>query len=105
MPDELSLEAMQREVDEWTRDEGGYWPPLAMLAALTEEVGEIARLLNHMEGHKPKKSDEGEQELALELCDAVYAIICIANSHGLDLPEAWRRVMAKYEERDRGRFL
>jgi NTP pyrophosphatase (non-canonical NTP hydrolase) len=82
----------------------GYWPPLTNLARLVEEVGELARELNHRYGHKPKKPDEPEQDLALELADILFVLIAIANEQDIDLEQAFRRVMAKYDTRDADRW-
>lgn len=95
----------QRRVDEWiSQFEDGYWPPLANLARLIEEVGELARLVNHRFGAKPKKPDEGEQEMAEELADVLFVILCLANEQGIDLDEAFERVMEKYQLRDGERW-
>lgn len=105
MPDDLTLRAAQQRVDEWiSRYRAGYWPPLANLARLVEETGELARLLNHREGHKPKKSGEPEQDLGLELADILYTVICLANSLDVDLQDAFERVMHKVETRDANRY-
>ena len=82
----------------------GYWPPLSNLARLIEEVGELARELNHRYGHKPKKADEPEQDLAIELADIMFVIIAIANEQKIDLEEAFQRVLDKYQVRDRDRW-
>ncbi len=101
----LTLREAQQRVDDWiARYKAGYWPPLANLARLIEETGELARLLNHEAGYKPKKADEAEQDIALELADILYTVICIANARGIDLTEAFERVMRKVETRDRDRY-
>lgn len=101
----VTLREAQRQVDAWvSRHKAGYWPPLANLARLIEETGEVARLLNHMAGYKPKKPGEDEQDLALELADILYTVICLANSQGIDLEDAFRGVMHKVETRDRDRY-
>jgi NTP pyrophosphatase (non-canonical NTP hydrolase) len=82
----------------------GYWPPLSNLARLIEEVGELARELNHRYGHKPKKADEPEQDLAIELADIMFVIMAIANEQKIDLEEAFQRVLDKYQGRDRDRW-
>lgn len=103
--EELTLREAQRRVDAWiSRHEAGYWPPLANLARLVEETGELARLLNHLEGYKPKKPDEAGQELDLELADIVYTVMCLANSLGVDLQSAFERVLHKVETRDAHRY-
>jgi NTP pyrophosphatase (non-canonical NTP hydrolase) len=82
----------------------GYWPPLTNLARLMEEVGELARELNHRYGHKTKKPGEPEQDLALELADILFVIVAIANEQNIDLEEAFGRVLEKYDVRDADRW-
>jgi NTP pyrophosphatase (non-canonical NTP hydrolase) len=82
----------------------GYWPPLTNLARLVEEVGELARELNHRYGHKTKKPGEPEQDLALELADILFVLIALANEQQIDLEEAFCRVLAKYDSRDADRW-
>jgi NTP pyrophosphatase (non-canonical NTP hydrolase) len=101
----LTLREAQRRVDAWiSQYQAGYWPPLANLARLVEETGELARLLTHREGHKPKKAGEVAQDLGLELADIIYTVICLANSQGIDLEDAFLRVMRKVETRDAHRY-
>lgn len=101
----LTLREAQEAVDRWiSRFDEGYWPPLANLARLTEEVGELARELNHRYGSKPKKVDEPEGDLALELADILFVIITLANEQGIDLEDAFDRVLRKYESRDADRW-
>jgi len=96
----------QRQVDEWiSQFEEGYWPPLANLARLMEEVGELARLINHRYGSKPKKPEEAHQELSEELADVLFVILCMANEQGIDLDEAFERVLEKYRSRDGERWV
>lgn len=100
-----TLGRFQSEVDAWVQAVGGgYWSPHANLARISEEVGELARLINHLFGPKPKKADEAAQELGEELADIVFAIICLANSQGIDLQESLEQVMAKVWSRDRYRY-
>jgi NTP pyrophosphatase (non-canonical NTP hydrolase) len=82
----------------------GYWPPLTNLARLVEEVGELARELNHRFGHKTKKPGEPEQDLALELADILFVLIAIANEQRIDLEQAFSRVLEKYDVRDADRW-
>ena len=103
--DPMDLREAQRQVHEWiSQFEEGYWPPLSNLARLTEEVGELARLMNHEFGHKPKKEGETEQELALELADILFVLVVIANQQGIDLDDALKRTLEKYRVRDSGRW-
>jgi NTP pyrophosphatase (non-canonical NTP hydrolase) len=101
----LTLNDAQRAVDEYVGQfREGYWPPLSNLARLVEEVGELARELNHRYGHKPKKPEEPEQDLALELADILFVLIALANEQQIDLEEAFGRVLAKYQVRDADRW-
>jgi NTP pyrophosphatase (non-canonical NTP hydrolase) len=101
----LTLGEAQAAVDAWISGfEEGYWPPLANLARLVEEVGELARELNHRYGSKPKKAGEPDADLALELADILFVLIALANEQGIDLEEAFERVLEKYRVRDAGRW-
>lgn len=100
----MDLVRMQAEVDSWIRDNGGYWPPLSQLARLTEELGELARVLNHQVGPKKKKASEAEQELGEEMADVLFTLVCLANQMDVDLDAAFERTMNKVVRRDSGRF-
>jgi NTP pyrophosphatase (non-canonical NTP hydrolase) len=103
--DPLTLSEMQQLVDDWIGQwDEGYWTPLSNLARLTEEVGELARVLNHVHGDKPTKSDEATGDVALELADVLFVTITIANSLDIDLEAAFRRVLEKYDIRDVDRY-
>ena len=101
----MEISEAQARVDAWiSRFEEGYWPPLANLARLVEEVGELAREINHRFGTKPKRPEESDSELELELGDVLFVLITLANSQGIDLDRAFERVLSKYEERDADRW-
>ncbi|MBA3824394.1 MAG: nucleotide pyrophosphohydrolase [Ktedonobacterales bacterium] len=99
---ELSLHAAQAQVEASIQALGGYWPPLANLARLFEECGEVARVVNQTHGPKRRKPGEPTPEVAEELGDALYTLLVLANSLEVDLTTALRAVLAKYEQRDRG---
>ena len=100
-----TMRELQREVDVWIQAVGGgYWSPHENLARISEEVGELARLLNHLYGPKPKKASEAEQELGEELADILFAVICLANSQGIDLAANLEHVIEKVWHRDRERY-
>jgi NTP pyrophosphatase (non-canonical NTP hydrolase) len=102
----MDLKQAQQRVDEWIGQfEEGYWPPLANLARLTEEVGELARLMNHRFGPKTKKPGEADQEMALELADVLFVLLVIANEQGIDLGQALERTLEKYRARDSDRWV
>ena len=101
----MSLTESQQRVDAWVSQfEEGYFHPLTNLARLTEEVGELAREINHRFGQKTKKSEEAEGDLAMELADILFVLICIANREGIDLQQAFERMMEKVEQRDTARW-
>lgn len=101
----MKISDAQRAVDAYIGQFAeGYWPPLTNLARLVEEVGELARELNHRYGHKTKKAGEPEQDLALELGDILFVIVAIANEQEVDLEDAFRRVLEKYDIRDADRW-
>ncbi len=100
-----TVKEIQQIVDDWILQVGkGYWTPHEMLARLMEEVGETARLVNHLYGSKPKKDSEPSQELSDELSDILFTIICIANSQNIDLQSAFESMMEKYSVRDKDRY-
>src|SRR5256884_9308714 len=101
----MSFREPQQRVDEWVSQfEAGYFPPLANVARLAEEVGELAREINHQFGPKKRKADEEAGSLAMELADILFVVICIANSQGIDLDHAFAQLMAKGTSRDAGRW-
>ena len=101
----MPLTDAQRRVDAWvSRFEEGYFDPLTNLARLAEEVGELAREINHLYGQKTKKADEAEGDVAMEMADILFVIICMANREGIDLEVAFDRMMAKVETRDERRW-
>ncbi len=101
----MSLSDAQRRVDGWIGQfEEGYFHPLTNLARLTEEVGELAREVNHRFGQKTKKQEEAEGDLAMEMADILFVLICMANREGIDLQTAFDRMMEKVERRDADRW-
>ena len=107
----MELSEAQARVDAWIGQfEEGYWPPLANLARLTEEVGELARLLNDRFGPKKKKAGEPEQDLGEELADILFVLLVIANeqhevAYGRFLQELGCTVFAGHHtELDEGVF-
>ena len=103
--DQVSLTEAQQRVDRWiSRFEEGYFHPLTNIARLAEEVGELAREVNHRYGQKTKKKEEAEGDMAMEMADILFVIICMANREGVDLDEAFERMMAKVETRDADRW-
>ena len=101
----MTISEYQKHLDKILQEyEKPYWEPLSILARLTEEVGEVARILNHEFGDKPKKNTEEHEDLADELADVVYSAICIANSQGIDLQKPMMKAIEKLTVRDKDRF-
>ena len=100
----MTLAEAQAAIDAWIKANGGYWPPLSLLARLTEETGEVAREYNHRFGSKRKKGSEGEADLAGELADVLFILLAMANEQGIDLDAALRQTLEKVRVRDTGRF-
>jgi NTP pyrophosphatase (non-canonical NTP hydrolase) len=100
-----TLQDLQKQVDDYiSQFKEGYFSPLAMLARMSEEVGELAREVNHRFGEKPKKSDEAENSIDNELGDILFIVICFANSLNIDLNQAFQHIMHKFNTRDLNRW-
>jgi NTP pyrophosphatase (non-canonical NTP hydrolase) len=101
----MALGEIQKEVDGWIGQyKLGYFKPLEILARLAEEVGEVARELNHRFGPKKKKASELTNDLDEELGDVIYTVVCLANSLNIDLDKAFQKVMKKLNTRDKDRW-
>lgn len=101
----MSLADYQKQIgDNVQQFEKPYWQPLSQLARLAEEVGEVSRILNHQFGDKPKNANEKHVNLADELADVIYTVICLANSQGIELDEPLEKSIAKLQTRDKDRF-
>lgn len=106
--DSPTLKELQMIVDDWiTRYGVRYFSPLTNMAQLTEEVGEVARIIARRYGDQsPKASDDlSDEHLADELADILWVVICLANQTGCDLTEAFHRNLTKKTERDQQRHL
>lgn len=102
---DLTIKGMQKEVDDYiSQFKEGYFKPLSLIARMTEELGELSREVNHTYGEKPKKKEEAEGSIALELADLMFVITCMANSLDIDLEEAHKAVMHKFNTRDANRW-
>ncbi len=99
----MTLEEAQQEVDRWIKSYGvRYFSELTNMAVLTEEVGELARVMARKYGDQSFK--EGEKDnLADEMADVLWVLLCLANQTGTDLTEAFRRNLEKKTNRDKDR--
>lgn len=101
----MTLADYQKKIDDILQGyEKPYWQPLSQLARLSEEVGEVARALNHKYGDKPKKPSESPDDLSDELGDVLWTVICLANHEGINLEDTIQRSIDKLVVRDKDRF-
>ena len=101
----MPLEELQREVEDWIRNyTPGYFQPLMMLARLSEELGELSRAVSHKHGEKRPKPGEDPGDVADEIADLLFVLVCLANSEKIDLDEAWGGLRRKLYERDAHRW-
>ncbi len=101
----MPIKQAQDEVDKWIKEEtSGYWQPLSIMAAITEEAGELAKELNDRFGGRIKKPTDETKDIGDELADIIFALICLANSQKINLDEAWSRKMDKCYGRDNDRY-
>jgi NTP pyrophosphatase (non-canonical NTP hydrolase) len=97
----MTLEEAQKKVDEWIRTTGvRYFNELTNMAILTEEVGEVARLMSRTYGEQSFKESDRGKELSDELADVLWVLICIANQTGVDLTAALQKNFDKKTNRD-----
>ena len=101
----MSLKSLQPQVDEWIRTHTpGYFEPLMMIARLSEELGELSRAVSHHHGGKRPKPGEDPGDIASEIGDLMFVLVCLANSLEIDLDVAWAGLMKKLYERDANRW-
>jgi NTP pyrophosphatase (non-canonical NTP hydrolase) len=97
----MTLHEAQQNVDQWIKTTGvRYFSELTNMAILTEEVGEVARLMSRMYGDQSFKETDKERNLSDELADVLWVLICIANQTGVDLTQALQRNFEKKNDRD-----
>jgi NTP pyrophosphatase (non-canonical NTP hydrolase) len=100
----MTIQEAQQKVDEWIKTTGvRYFSELTNMAILTEEVGEVARLMSRMYGDQSFKESDKEKNLSDELADVLWVLICIANQTGVDLTEALQKNFEKKSLRDKSR--
>ncbi|MBT2557329.1 nucleotide pyrophosphohydrolase [Hymenobacter sp. ISL-91] len=97
----MTIEEAQQTVDAWIKTTGvRYFNELTNMAMLTEEVGEVARIIARQYGEQSFKESDKDKELADELADVLFVVICLANQTGIDLTDALNRNLAKKTQRD-----
>lgn len=102
----MTIEEAQKKVDGWIRKYGvRYFSELTNMAVLTEEVGEVARIMSRRYGDQSFKKGEDPDALADELADVFWVLVCIANQTGVDLTAAFEKNLAKKTVRDSHRHL
>ncbi len=97
----MSIEEAQKIVDQWIQEVGvRYFNELTNMAMLTEEVGEVARIIARRYGEQSEKESDKNKDLGDEMADVLFVLICLANQTGINLEEALKRNLAKKTERD-----
>lgn len=97
----MEISEAQRKVDQWIQEVGvRYFNELTNMAMLTEEVGEVARIIARRYGEQSEKESDKDKDLGDELADVLFVLICLANQTGVDLEEALEKNLAKKTGRD-----
>ncbi len=97
----MTIKEAQETVDQWIQDYGvRYFSELTNMAMLTEEVGEVARIIARQYGDQSFKASDKDKDLGDELADVLFVVICLANQTGIDLEDAMRRNLEKKTKRD-----
>lgn len=100
----MTLEQAQKTVDQWITTTGvRYFDELTNMAILTEEVGEVARIIARRYGEQSEKESDKSRDLADELADVLWVVICLANQTGVNLTEAFGKNLEKKNIRDNDR--
>ena len=102
----MDLNILQKKVDDWIKKYGvRYFDELTNMAQLTEEVGEVARIISRVYGEQSIKKDEKINDLGEELADVLFVLICLANQTGVDLEKSFEEKLEKKSKRDKTRHL
>ncbi len=100
----MNIKNAQQEVDDWIKEHGvRYFNELTNMAQLTEEVGEVARIIARRYGEQSEKESDKDKDLGEELADVVFVVLCLANQTGIDLQAAFDKKMDKKAKRDHDR--
>ena len=102
----ITLAQAQKEVDDWIKKYGvRYFNELTNMAILTEEVGEVARIIARKYGEQSFKESDKQKDLGDELADVLWVLMCLANQTGVDLTEALKKNIEKKTSRDKNRHI
>jgi len=102
----MTIKEAQQEVDQWIKTIGvRYFSELTNMAILTEEVGELARIIARTYGDQSFKKSDLEKNIGDEMADVLWVLICLANQTGIDLTEAFKKNMEKKTKRDKDRHI
>lgn len=102
----MTIQEAQNQIDQWVKTYGvRYFSELTNMAILTEEVGEVARIIARQYGEQSFKASEKDKNLADELADVLFVIMCLANQTGINLTEALQKNLAKKTQRDAERHI
>ncbi|WP_080054807.1 nucleotide pyrophosphohydrolase [Spirosoma aerolatum] len=102
----MTIKEAQTTVDEWIKTVGvRYFNELTNMAMLTEEVGEVARIIARRYGEQSEKESDKQKDLGDEMADVLWVLICLANQTGVDLTEAFQKNLEKKNIRDATRHL
>ncbi len=100
----MDIKKIQTEVDEWIKSHGvRYFDELTNMVQLTEEVGEVARIISRRYGEQSEKESDKQKDLGEELADVLFVVICLANQTGVDLSEAFAKKLELKTKRDHDR--
>ena len=100
----MTIKSAQEEVDNWIKSNGvRYFNELTNMAMLTEEVGEVARIIARRYGEQSEKESDRDKDLGDELADVLWILLCLSNQTGVDLTEAFKRNLEKKSLRDKDR--
>jgi len=102
----MTIKAAQEDVDNWIKTNGvRYFNELTNMALLTEEVGEVARIIARRYGEQSEKESDKNKDLGEELADVLWLLLCLSNQTGVDLTEAFKKNLEKKTLRDKERHL
>jgi NTP pyrophosphatase (non-canonical NTP hydrolase) len=100
----MSIQKLQEDVDQWIQNHGvRYFNELTNMAQLTEEVGEVARIIARRYGEQSEKESDKQKDLGEELADVLFVVLCLANQTGVDLESAFYKKLDLKTHRDHDR--